>query len=127
MFGSTSGSSSGRSRPEPVSTSAGFRDWKHATGKSGTITRHSNCYSHKQAEIAWGQYKLNSKEGTTIAERMGSARSVKISQNRHYIRIIVEILLLCSRQEIALRDHRESNDSMNRGNFFILLHNMTLL
>jgi len=32
--------------------------------KSGTLTQHSNCYSHKQAEITWGQYKLNSKEGT---------------------------------------------------------------
>ena len=122
MFGSASGSSSGCSRPEPVFTSTGFSDWKHATGKSGTITRHSNCYSHKQAEIAWGQYKLNSKEGTTIAERMGSARSVTISQNRHYIRTIAEVLLLCSRQEIALHGHRESNDSTNRGNFLELLN-----
>ena len=73
MFGFTSGSSIGKSRPEPVFTSTGFRDWKHATGKSGVLTRHSNCFSHKQAELSWGQYKMNSKKGTTIAERMGSA------------------------------------------------------
>ena len=122
MFGFTSNNSSGRSRPEPVFTSTGFRDWKHATGKSGVLTRHSNCYLHKQAELAWGQYKLNSKKGTTIAERLGSARSTTLSQNRHYVKTIAEILLLCSKQEIALRGHRESNDSMNRGNFLEILH-----
>ena len=90
MFGFTSGSSTGKSRPEPVFTSSGFRDWKHATGKSGVLTRHSNCFSHKQAELAWGQYKMNSKRGTTIAERMGSARSLTISQNRHYIKQLLK-------------------------------------
>ena len=122
MFGSTIESSSGRSRPEPVFTSTGFRDWKHATGKTGALSRHSSCYSHKQAELAWSQYKLNSKKGTTIAERLGSARSVTITQNRHYIGTIADIILLCSRQEIALRGHRESSDSMNRGNFLEILH-----
>ena len=65
---------------------------------------------------------MNSKKGTTIAERMGSARSVTISQNRHYIKTIAEVLLFCSRQEIALRGHRENNDSLNKGNFLELLH-----
>ena len=122
MFGSTIDSSSGRSRPEPVFTSTGFRNWKHATGKTGALSRHSNCNSHRQAELAWSQYKLNSKKGTTIAERLGSARSVTISQNRHYLETIADIILLCSRQEIALRGHRESSNSMNRGNFLEILH-----
>ena len=97
MFGSTNDSSSGRSRPEPVFTLTGFHDWKHATGQSGVLSKHSNCYSHKQAEFAWSQYKLNSKKGTTIAERMGNATSVIISQNRHYIETIADTILLCSR------------------------------
>ena len=53
---------------------------------------------------------------------MGSARSLTISQNCHYIKIIAEILLFCSRQEVALRGHRESNDSLNRDNLLELLH-----
>ena len=68
------------------------------------------AFSHKQAELAWGQYKMNSKRGITIAEQMGSARSLTISQNCHYIKTIAEILLFCSRQEVALRGHRESNE-----------------
>ena len=53
---------------------------------------------------------------------MGSARSVIISQNRHYIETIADTILLCSRQQIALRGHRESSNSMNRGNFLEILH-----
>ena len=68
VFGFTSGSSTGKSTPEPVFTSTGFRDWKHATGNSRVLTKHSNCFSHKQAELAWGQYKMNSRRGTAIAE-----------------------------------------------------------
>ena len=68
------------------------------------------------------QYKLNSKKGITIAGRLGSARSVTITQNRHYIGTIADIILLCSRQEIALRGHQESSDPMNRGNFLKTLH-----
>ena len=33
----------------------------------------------------------------------------------------VEVLLLCSQQEIALRGHRESSDSLNTGNFLEIL------
>ena len=37
------------------------------------------------------------------------------------MKTIVEVLLLCSQQEIALRGHRESSDSLNRGNFLEIL------
>ena len=42
-------------------------------------------------------------------------------KNRHYVKSVAEVLLLCSRQEIALRGHRESIESQNRGNFLELL------
>ena len=107
---------------DPVFTSPGFRVWKHATGKTGALFRHSNCYSHKQGELGWSQHKLNSKKGTTKAERLESARSVTISQNCHFIETIADIILLCSRQEIALCGHQESSDSINRSNFLVILH-----
>lgn len=33
----------------------GFRDWKHATGKSGSLAEHSRCASHRSATVAWEQ------------------------------------------------------------------------
>ena len=119
LFGTVS---SGSSRPEPTFTSIGFKDWKHATGNKGTLNGHSNSFSHKQAVIAWEQYKINSKQGTTISDHLSTTRAAHIAENQHYIKTIAEILLLCSRQEIGIRGHRESSESMNRGNFLELLH-----
>ena len=77
--------------------------------------------SHKQAEVAWDQYKYNTEHGTSISDCINSARSVTIAQNRHYLKTILEILMFCGHQEIALRGHREGRDSSNRGNFLELL------
>ena len=44
-------------------TTTGFRDWKHATGKSGILNCHNNCAAHKQAAVAWSQYTLNAQQG----------------------------------------------------------------
>ena len=64
------------------------------------------------------------KRGTTISERMGGARVNQIESNRHYLRTIAEMLLVCSQQEIALRGHRESLTSDNRGKYLSLLQTM---
>ena len=47
-----------------------------------------------------------------------------ISDNRKYISILMEAILYCAQQGIALRGHNESQDSLNPGNFRAL---MTLL
>ena len=120
IFGASS--SYGRSRPESAFTTTGFRNWKKATGKDGVLNRHASSVAHKQAEIAWHQYKCNSEQGTSISDRLSSARSVTITQNRHYLISILKILLVCGKQDIALRGHREGSDSSNRGNFLELLH-----
>lgn len=44
-----------------------------------------------------------------------------LKSNRHYIKTIAEIVLLCARQEIALRGHDELVDSQNPGNFRAIL------
>ena len=52
---------------------------------------------------------------------MGGNRQQHIARNRHYLKTVCEILLLCSYQEIALRGHREDELSANRGNFLEIL------
>ena len=42
-------------------------------------------------------------------------------KNRHYLKTILEVLLVCSQQEIALRGHDESMKSLSRGNFLEIL------
>ena len=118
VFGSTGGGSS--SRPVQVFTVSGFRNWKHATGKTGSLSVHDTCSSHRHAMVAWDCFKATANSGT-IGDQLGNARADQVRRNRHYIRTIAAVLLLCARQDIALRGHRESSDSLNRGNFLEIL------
>ena len=68
-------------------------------------------------EAAWSQYKLNHAQGKTLPERIGKCCSEAIQQNRHYLKTIVEVILLCAKQDLALQGHRESSNSDNRGIF----------
>lgn len=72
------------------------------------LTCHDNCLARKQAVVSWKQYTLNSERGMSITEQLRSARNEQIKQNCHYLKTIAEILLLCSKQEIALRGHKEA-------------------
>ena len=110
------------SRAEQALTHTGYRDWKHATGKQGILEKHNACHTHKQAMISWSEYMKNTEKGTTIADRLNSARNLQIQANRHYMRTLAEVILLCARQDLALRGHRESQSSLNRGNFLEILH-----
>lgn len=96
----------------------GFKDWKHATGKSGVLSKHDSSFAHRQSVLAWNQYKLNMLHKTTISDQLGLSRNKQIAENPHYIWSLAEIILMCSYQEIALRGHKEGEESMNRGNFF---------
>ncbi len=90
LFGSTNVCSS---RPERAFTLVGFRDCKHATGTKGIHINHHNSLSHKQAVVAWQQFKASLERGS-VAEQLGSTRAVQIDRNVHYIKSIAEVLLL---------------------------------
>ena len=107
----------GSSRPETAFTSTGFKDWKRATGKKGILICYSNSFSHKESMVAWEQYRVTSKRGTSILNRIDSSRNTTLANNQHYIKTIAKILLFCSRQEIGICGHRKDKSSMNRGNF----------
>ena len=108
-------------RSEKIFTRIGFRDWKHAKGKSGTLTAHNVCSTHKQAMCCWSSYTKNFEGHSSIVHRLETARE-KTKSNRYYIKSLAEILLLCARQELAIRGHKESSESQNKGNFLEILH-----
>ena len=94
----------------------------NASGKQGLFEKHNNCHTHKQAMVAWYDYKKNTQKRTTIADRLDSARSLQVQHNRHYVKTVAEVILLCAQQDIGLRGHRESQSSLNRGNFLEILN-----
>lgn len=112
----------GMGRAEETFKSIGYCDWKHATGKHGLLEKHDKCRAHKVAMVAWGSYERNQQQGLTIEHRLDSARSIQIQRNRHYIKTVAEVIILCARQDLALRGHDESQSSQNRGNFLEILY-----
>ena len=46
----------------------------------------------------------------------------RIEDNRHYVRTVIETNLLCAKQNIGLRGHRENEKSSNKGNFLEILN-----
>ena len=58
---------------------------------------------------------------TSIASTLSQERREQIRKKRHYMMTIIELLLYCASQEIALRGHTEGVDSRNKGHFLELV------
>ena len=58
------------------------------------------------------QFKLNLARGSTIGERLDNESRRVISKNRHYVRSLAEIILVCAQQGLALRGHGDNMDGM---------------
>jgi hypothetical protein len=110
----------GHGKPDKSFISTGFRDWKHATGTTGVLLSHNNSYSHKQSVVAWEQFRKTSLSGTVV-EQLGNNRAEMIKNNRLYLQAVSDVILTCCKQDIALRGHRETPDSINKGNFLEIL------
>ena len=101
------------SRPVKRFTEIGFRNWKNTTGTTGVLSKHANCITHKQSVIAWQQF-IAAEKHQSVAEQLGMAIAEQIKKNWHYIMSIIEVLILCSKQEIAFCGHDESDTSLNK-------------
>ena len=53
--------------------------------------------------------------------RLNGQRRQQITDNRHFLKTIAEVVLLCGRQDLALRGHRQSQTHLNKGNFAALV------
>ena len=66
---------------------------------------------------AWHEFEVNKENHTIINDCLNSTRCQQIQLNRHYIKCVAEVTLLCCCLEIGLRGHDESYNSVNKGNF----------
>lgn len=53
--------------------------------------------------------------GKSVADQLHTSRTLQIEKNRHYLKVVADVILLCALHEIALRGHDESLESVNRG------------
>ena len=97
----------------------GFNNCKKAIEK---FFEHNCSEAHKHAMAAWIQWKLDNTRniGALLTDQNENTRK----ENRHYIEGVVDVVLLCCKQGVALRGHRESDEEpshVNKGNFLAIL------
>ena len=99
----------------------GFSNWKKATGKTEALLKHQKSLSHRSAMVAFQQLQLATEHNASIADQVNSQHRQIVAGNRHYIKTIASIILLCAKCKLALRGHDESPTSSDPGNFLSIL------
>ena len=107
--------------PDPTFTSVGFRDWKHALGNKGVLSIHSSSATHTAAMLNWNEYKKRINSDSSVVVQLDRLGAKVIADNRKYVESLMEGVLYCAEQGIALRGHDESESSSNPGNYKSLL------
>ena len=102
------------------------------TGKQGILSAHENKMYHAQSVTAMDKFKKRTATGEgqhDIRSRLDKARKAQVQKNREALLPIIDTLLTCARQNIALRGHRGEDETIvgcsepaeNDGNFRALL------
>jgi len=103
---------------EAAFISCGFRTWGKATERFST---HQKSNSHKEALCKVIGYKQSLTSSGNIIGLIDKNHCKVVSDNRNYLKNILETLLYCAKQGIAIRGHEEDSKSLNKGNFIELL------
>ena len=89
---------------------------------------HVSSHAHMSAMFNWQQFKLDVAKGTKVGARLVQESRKIINNNHHYVKALVEAILVWAQQGIALRGHSDGMDdsSKNPGNFRVLrpVHSM---
>lgn len=104
---------------EGTFTTSGFKKWGKAIEKFN-VHQKSNAHKEAQAKVLGYKQSLLSNSGSIIG-LIDKNHSTVVTENREYLRCILETLLYCSKQGIAIRGHDEESESLNKGNFLELL------
>ncbi|CAC5367314.1 unnamed protein product [Mytilus coruscus] len=85
-------------------------DWSNI---SGYFKRHerSDSSHFRFVEMADNFLRVIRKEKPSISDTLTSSRHLQIGKNRHIMRRIIENLILCGRQNIAVRGHTEERSN----------------
>ena len=82
---------------------------------------HEKSISHLTSHQKWlvaQQVRENPEQ--SIQAKLDQQHNTTIRDNRQYLQHVIETLLFLGRQCPPLRGHRETNESLNKGNFLEL-------
>lgn len=109
---------------EGAFTRDGYTDWKHLRL---SLERHQKSEHHSMSMSRFECYKgtQTSGRGNVVHQMNPDARNHDfIERNRDHLKVILDIVLFCAKQDISLRGHRETDEDLNKGNFLELFEFM---
>ncbi|XP_073445537.1 zinc finger MYM-type protein 1-like [Dendrobates tinctorius] len=106
------------------SAAEGFRNWWKLNPK---VHEHEDSTSHAQAFLYWKELEIRLAEGKTINKAMEGVIEKETKKWRKILARLLDIVRFLSKQNLALRGHREDihkdeEGQENRGNFLELVH-----
>jgi len=93
-------------------------DLKHDIKQN--FASHDSSVAHKEAFVKATGLRSSLDTGSIATATSTYHKNKNVIKNRSYLKCIVETLLFCANQEIAIRGH-ETNSSENKDNFLELL------
>lgn len=102
-----------------------FKNVKKVGGNDCSILRHEQSAYHKSACIEYQTLKASlTFPETTVQYKISSHNKDMYDKNVRLLRMIVESVILCGKQNIPLRGHRDdsTSTSSNKGNFWAILN-----
>ena len=116
-------------------TKFGFNNWKGALEENKGFKLHEASEAHIEAYVKWCSFQESVRSGSIITKMAAISRQ-DFLDNRHHIKTVAQVVVVCSVQDMGLRGHREgflvdsSGDPVeldfncgnrNRGNFLGIL------
>lgn len=105
---------------EPISgnaeltfTKLGFSNWKKVGDK---LLRHEKSECHKLSLIKWNSFLISEQHGT-VTSMISAQNRDEILRNRSAVATAARVALVCARQDIGLRGHRETESDDKKSNF----------
>ena len=112
-----------RAQKRPLVT-APFQKLKKATGKNGALERHQKMQCHQLAlEAGIAIIRSFQKPKETLPYRISTQNQEMFEKDMNALRAIITTIILCGKQNIPLRGHRDDSTgtASNKGNFHAIL------
>ena len=101
-----------------------FSNWK----KPERLKKHSKSKGYNLSMEKWLNYQISKKRNASILTQLNKAHVATVTENRNYLKVIVETHVFTAMQNVARRGVVEDGSALseasdsNRGNFLELMH-----
>lgn len=98
---------------------SGFVDWKHLRQ---ACSKHQASKPHCIALGKFEGYRASLQGRGTVLDQLNPETMDRsfVERNRDHVKVVLDIVMFCAKQDLSLRGHKESEEALNKGIFLEL-------